>query len=55
MEAEFRALMEAAMGRGVGGATLRLWCPQGARINFVRQVAPDALTCASISFAVDSE
>ena len=41
MEDEFRALMEAAMGRGVGGATLRLWCPQGARINFVRQVAPD--------------
>jgi hypothetical protein len=41
MEAEFRALMEAAMGRGIGGATLRLWCPQGARINFVRQVAPD--------------
>jgi hypothetical protein len=40
MEDEFRALMEAAMGRGVSGATLRLWCPQGARINFVRQVAP---------------
>jgi hypothetical protein len=41
MEAEFRRLMESAMNRGVASATLRLWCPQGARVNFVRQVAPD--------------
>ena len=41
MEAEFRSLMESAMGRGVSGATLRVWCPQGATVGFVRQVAPD--------------
>jgi len=41
MEAEFQRLMESAMNRGVAAATLRVWCPQGARVNFVRQVAPD--------------
>lgn len=41
MEAEFRRLMEAAMGRGVGGAALQVWCPQGASVNFLRQVAPE--------------
>jgi hypothetical protein len=41
MEAEFRALMEAAMSRVVGGAALRIWCPKHATVNFVRQVGPD--------------
>jgi hypothetical protein len=33
--------MEAAMGRGVARAELRVWCPQGAKVRFVRQVAPE--------------
>jgi hypothetical protein len=41
MPAEFRRIMEAAMGRAVANATLRVWCPQAATVNFVRQVAPD--------------
>jgi von Willebrand factor type A C-terminal domain/von Willebrand factor type A domain len=41
MAAEFRHLMEAAMGRAVARAELRVWCPQGAAVNFLRQVAPE--------------
>jgi hypothetical protein len=40
VEAEFQALMEASMGRAAQ-ATLRVWCPSGAAVRFVRQVAPD--------------
>ncbi len=40
MEAEFRALTEAAMGKEVGDVALRLWTPQGSNLEFVKQVAP---------------
>lgn len=40
MDAAFRALMEAAMGKAVGDVRLRMWAPQGSRVEFVRQVAP---------------
>jgi uncharacterized protein YegL len=36
----FAELMQAAMGRGVAQAQLRVWAPQGAQVLFVRQVAP---------------
>lgn len=39
LEAEFQALMEASMGRAAQ-ASLRVWCPKGATVGFVRQVAP---------------
>jgi hypothetical protein len=41
MAAEFRRIMEAAMGRAVAGATLRVWCPAASTVNFLRQVAPE--------------
>ncbi|HTP19449.1 MAG TPA: VWA domain-containing protein [Solirubrobacteraceae bacterium] len=40
MAADFRALMQRAMGKSTGNVSLRLWTPQGASIAFVRQVAP---------------
>lgn len=40
MAADFRAVMQAAMGKATGDVSLRLWTPQGARVAFVRQVAP---------------
>ena len=40
MEAEFAAMMQTAMGRGVSDAQLRVWAPQGSQVLFVRQVAP---------------
>ncbi len=40
LEADFEALMRAAMSRGVASATLRIWAPQGAQVQFVRQVSP---------------
>jgi von Willebrand factor type A C-terminal domain/von Willebrand factor type A domain len=40
MEAEFRALMDVAMRRGVGDVALRVWCPRDAAVSLVRQVSP---------------
>src|SRR3954451_5027417 len=41
MAAEFQAMMQASMARGVVDARLRVWTPQGAQILFLRQVAPN--------------
>jgi hypothetical protein len=40
LEREFRALMEAAMGKATADVALRLWTPQGSKVAFVKQVAP---------------
>jgi von Willebrand factor type A C-terminal domain/von Willebrand factor type A domain len=37
---DFRTIMGAAMGKGVGDIALRLWTPKTARVRFVKQVAP---------------
>jgi len=37
---DFRGLIEGAMGKGAADVSLRLWTPLGARVAFVRQVAP---------------
>ena len=40
MEAEFAKLTTQAMSKAVAKVELRLWTPQGATVQFVRQVAP---------------
>jgi len=40
MPEDFRQMMRTSMSRGVADATLRVWAPQGAEVQFVRQVAP---------------
>jgi hypothetical protein len=40
MAEEFRLLMGASMNRAVATAELRVWCPRGASVDFIRQVAP---------------
>jgi hypothetical protein len=40
MEADFRAMIEGAMGKELADVVLRLWTPQGASVKFVKQVAP---------------
>ncbi|HEV8562419.1 MAG TPA: VWA domain-containing protein [Actinophytocola sp.] len=40
LEADFRAMATAAMGKSVGDVSLRLWTPQGATVKFVKQVEP---------------
>jgi hypothetical protein len=53
VEAEFEALMEASMGRATE-ATLRVWCPRGASLSFVRQVAPAVQDLTGWGAAVDA-
>ncbi|GEL93705.1 VWA domain-containing protein [Cellulomonas composti] len=38
--ADFRALVQRSMARGVADAELRVWVPQGGQTLFVRQVSP---------------
>ncbi|HKS46506.1 MAG TPA: VWA domain-containing protein [Amycolatopsis sp.] len=40
LEADFRAMTAAAMGKEVADVALRLWTPEGARVKFVKQVEP---------------
>jgi hypothetical protein len=40
MATDFRSMIETAMARATRSVSLRLWTPQGARVKFVRQVAP---------------
>jgi hypothetical protein len=40
LEADFRAMAEAAMGKSVADVALRVWTPQAATIRFVKQVMP---------------
>jgi hypothetical protein len=37
---DFAAMMRTSMGKSIPDLTLRLWTPAGARIEFVKQVAP---------------
>lgn len=41
IEADFRKVLEAAMGKSVRDVLLRLWTPQGATVEFCRQVYPE--------------
>ncbi|AEI12047.1 VWA domain-containing protein [Cellulomonas gilvus] len=38
--ADFQALVQQSMSKGVADAELRVWAPQGAQVLFVRQVSP---------------
>ena len=40
LAADFAAMMRASMGKTIPDLTLRLWTPVGARVVFVKQVAP---------------
>jgi hypothetical protein len=40
MAAEFAKLIQQSMSKGVSGADMRVWAPQGAQVLFVRQVGP---------------
>ena len=40
MPADFRTMIETAMGKATERVSLRVWTPQGAEVAFVRQVAP---------------
>jgi hypothetical protein len=40
---DFRAMTATAMGKAVGGVSLRLWTPEGATVKFVKQVSPTVL------------
>lgn len=40
LEADFRAMARASMGKAVADVALRLWTPQNAVVRYVKQVAP---------------
>jgi VWA domain-containing protein len=54
LEADFRSLIERAMGRATGSVSLRLWTPQGASTAFVKQVSPAIENLTSRAARVDA-
>ena len=55
LAADFRTLIEGAMGKGVAGVSLRLWTPRGATVAFVKQVAPSIEDLTARSTTVDEQ
>ena len=55
LEADFQAMMAAAMGKAVADVSLRLWTPQGASIKFVKQVAPTVEDLTARRVAVSAQ
>jgi hypothetical protein len=47
LEADFRAMTDAAMGLAVNDVALRVWIPQGAQLVFFKQVWPDQVDLTS--------
>lgn len=43
LSADFAAMIESAMGKGVAAVNLRVWTPQGSALDFVKQVSPEVL------------
>ena len=41
LAADFTSMMESAMGKQVADVALRVWTPQSAKVDFVKQVAPE--------------
>src|SRR5439155_20084569 len=40
LAADFQSMTATAMGKSIADVSLRLWTPRGAKIKFVKQVAP---------------
>jgi hypothetical protein len=47
LAADFEAMMRQAMGKSVADVQLRVWTPQGAEVQFFKQVAPEILDLTS--------
>lgn len=41
LEADFRAILEKAMGKSVSDVAMRLWTPQGAKVLYCKEVSPE--------------
>ena len=54
MEADFRSIMDAAMGKAVAAVVLRVWAPQGATVTFVKQVSPTIEDLTSTATGVNA-
>ncbi|OHV59279.1 VWA domain-containing protein [Pseudofrankia sp. BMG5.36] len=54
MADDFRAIVEAALGRGIDKVALRVWTPRGADVLFLRQVLPDVTDLTGGAVAVDA-
>jgi hypothetical protein len=54
MAADFRATIEAALGRDVGEVALRVWVPQEARILFLKQVSPSIVDLTAMAAPVNA-
>jgi hypothetical protein len=55
MEADFRAAIQNAMGRSVGGVRLRLWTPKSAKVIACKQMSPEIVVLTDRATQVDAQ
>lgn len=55
MDADFKAILAAAMAKSVGEAHVRLWTPVGAKILFCKQVSPEIADLTQMGRAVKAQ
>jgi len=55
MEADFRAAIQSAMGRSVGGVRLRLWTPKSAKVIACKQMSPEIVVLTDRASQVDAQ
>jgi hypothetical protein len=53
LEADFRAVMQSAIGKDVADVRLRVWAPRGAKVTLVQQVAPAIEDLTTSAVVVD--
>jgi hypothetical protein len=54
MDDDFKDFLERAIGKNVADVRLRLWAPQGAKLRFLRQVAPSIADLTSKLLTVNA-
>jgi von Willebrand factor type A C-terminal domain/von Willebrand factor type A domain len=52
LEADFQAILDRAMSKQVSNVAIRLWTPQGARVQFCKQVSPEIVDLSDRSTSV---
>jgi hypothetical protein len=55
IEADFKSILEKAMGKSVSDVFLRLWTPQGASVKFCKEVSPEIVDLTGRSREVKAQ
>lgn len=55
LEADFQAILDRAMSKQVNNVAIRLWTPQGAKVQFCKQVSPEIVDLSDRATSVKAQ